>query len=264
MLKVHVISDLWLEDNEWADPVDEVLPDCDLVIFTGNCGSTKRTMIQIELLCKKYPEKQFIFNMGRREMAHQKSYTQISDGLAVRQLHSELWPKNLHYRYKKPITLKIKDITLDILCLHGYPKIAESVIEDEIWKSTSWHRHFFHGLTHDQTVFKAPQAANVYHGHWPIWSTPELCRQDHDVELETISSWLAQPSEGYKVLVTALGPINDSSLENIEYTMYQGIQPDYWFVGGASIDTMIGKSHLHGNPGRGLIPRTTMFTMQPR
>ena len=264
MLKVHLISDLWLEDIDWGNPEDEVLPDCDLVIINGNCGTTKRSMIYIELLCKKYPDKQFIFNMGRRDMAFQKSYTQIPDGLTVRKTHSDLWPKNLHYSYKKPFTLTINNTTLDIFCLHGYPNVAEHVENDAVWKATTWQLHFFHGLTHDQTVFKAPQAANVYHGHWPIWSTPELCRQDHATELETISSWLEQPSDGHKVLITALSPINDSSLTNIEYTMYESIQPDYWFVGGATIETTIGKCHLHGNPGSGLTPRNTVFTMKAR
>jgi hypothetical protein len=262
MIKVHVISDLWYDDNEWSDPVDELLPDCDLVIVNGNCGFSKRTMLYIETLCRKYPEKQFIYNLGRKEVPYQKSYTQIPNGLTVRQLYSDLWPKNLHYSYKKPFSLTIKNTTLDILCLHGYPNVADKVENDLNWKSTSWHRYFYHGITHDQAVFKAPQAADVYHGHWPIWSTPELCREDHNNELITINDWLAQPSDGHKVLITALGPINDSSLANIEYTMYDGIQPDYWFVGGSSVNTMLGNCHLHGNSGRGSLARNTVFTME--
>ena len=262
MLKVHLMSDLWLEDNEWADPEDEILPECDLVIVNGNCGVTRRTMLHIETLCKKYPEKQFIYNLGSRDIAHQKSYTQIPDGLTARQLHSDLWPTNLHYRYKKPLTLEINNTVLDIFCLHGYPKIDEKVEDDAAWRSTTWWKHFYHEITHDQTKFKAPNAANVYHGHWPVWSTPELCREDHDIEQATINNWLATPSDGYKVLITSLSPVNDSTLSNIEYTMYEGIQPDYWFVAGVKIDTVIGQCQLHGNPGRGALARNTVFTMQ--
>lgn len=262
MLKIHTISNLWLEDNEWASPEEEVLPECDLVIVNGNCGIAKRAMLHIEVLCKKYPEKQFIYNMGGRDIAHQKSYTQIPDGLLVRQTHSDLWPKNLHYRYKKPFILKIKDTTLDIFCLHGYPKVAEHVEVDDVWKSTLWYRNFYHEITHDQSKFKAPEADDVYHGHYPIWSTPELCRIDHDIELETINEWLNSPSDGHKVLITTFSPFDDVTLPNIEYTMYENIQPDYWFVGGAKIDTVLGKCYLHGNPGRGSIARNTIFTLK--
>lgn len=262
MVKVHIISDLWLDSNEWNNPEDENLPECDVVIVNGNCGHTKRAMILIEPLCEKYPEKQFIYNMGLIDAPYQKTKTQVPDGLRARQMYSDLWPKNLHYRYKKPLILEINNTKLDILCLHGYPSIAENVQDDEAWRSTVWYRYFYHGVTHDQTVFKAPQAANVYHGHWPIWSTPELCRQEHDAELELIKSWLNTPSEGLKVLVTAISPFNDPNLANIEYTMYQGIQPDYWFVGGTKIDTTIDNCLLHGNPGSGSLVRDVVCTMK--
>lgn len=261
MLKVHIISDLWLEDNEWADPEDEILPECDLVIVNGNCGIAKRTMLHIETLCKKYPEKQFIYNLGGRDIAHQKSYTQIPDGLTGRQIHSDLWPKNLKYSYRKPFNLELKGIKLDVFCLHGYPKVDESVAVDEVWKASLWYRNFYHEITHDQTVFKAPEAANVYHGHWPIWSTPDLCRVDHDKELDIINAWLNQPSDGHKTLITTLSPFNDLTLPGIKYTMYENIQPDYWFVGGASLNTKIGKCSIHGNPGRGSLARSTVFSM---
>ena len=262
MLKIHVISNLWLEDNEWTTEIDETLPECDLVIVNGNCGIAKRAMLYIEILCKKYPEKQFIYNLGSRDIAHQKSYTQIPDGLLVRQLYSDLWPTNLHYSYKKPFKINIKDTSLDVFCLHGYPNVVENAAPDSNWKSTLWYRNFYHEITHDQTKFKASEAANVYHGHYPIWSTPNLCRKDHDVELETINDWLSTPSDGYKVLVTTFSPFHDLTLPNIEYTMYENIQPDYWFVGGAKIDTILGKCQLHGNPGRGSLARNTVFTME--
>jgi hypothetical protein len=262
MLKIHIISDLWLESNEWNNPDDENIPECDLVIINGNCGDTHRTMILVELLCKKYPEKQFIYNIGLIDAPFQKTKTQIPDGLRARQMYSDLWPKNLHYSYKKPMSLEIKGTVLDIFCLHGCPKVAENVQDNAVWRSTLWYRYYYHGVTHDQTLFKAPQAADVYHGHWPIWSTPELCREEHADELEKIKEWLNTPSDGYKVLVTAISPVNDPSLKGIEYTMYHDILPDYWFVGGTAINTKIGKSVIYGNPGSGELSRSAVLTME--
>jgi hypothetical protein len=264
MIKIHVISDLWLDSNEWNNPEDEVIPECDLVIFNGNCGDINRSMILFELLCKKYPEKQFIYNEGIIDAPYQKTKTQLADGLRARQLYSDLWPKNLHYRYRKPMMLEIKGTVLDVFCLRGYPKVADHVQDDTVWRSTIWYRWCYHGVTHDQKVFKAPEAADVYHGHWPIWSTPNLCREEHDSELEEIETWLKTPSDGNKILITATSPFNDPNLKGIEYTMYQGIFPDYWFVGGAEINTKIGKCVLYGNPGSGKFIRNTVCVMEDR
>lgn len=262
MLKIHVISDLWLDSNDWGNPEDEILPDCDLVIVNGNCGHTQRAMILIEALCKKYPDVQFIYNIGLADTPFQKTKTQIPDGLRARQMYSDLWPKNLHYRYKKPMTLEIKNIKLDIFCLHGYPYMSESVTDDKEWRSTTWYRHCYHGVTHDQSVFKAPQAADVYHGYWPIWSTPALCREEHNTELEAINNWLGDSSDGYKILVTAISPFNDPNLGNFEYTMYQDIQPDYWIVGGTKIHIKIDKCTVHGNPGSGSLVRSIVCPIE--
>ena len=64
MIKVHVISDLFLGFNEFANPEDEVLPEVDLVILNGNIGHLKRGMLYAETLCRKYPETQFVYNLG--------------------------------------------------------------------------------------------------------------------------------------------------------------------------------------------------------
>ena len=58
MIKAHVISDLELHEAEWANPIDETLPDCDLVFINGNNGILRRSMVFAETICKKYPHVQ--------------------------------------------------------------------------------------------------------------------------------------------------------------------------------------------------------------
>jgi hypothetical protein len=255
MIDLHVISDLALFMFEHTDPVDEVLPDCDLVIFAGNCGYVKRTMVYAEMLCNKYPDKQFIVNLGMKELPFQKNSTEIRDGLMVRHAHSELWPENLHFKYQKPIKLKIKDRELDILCMFGFPYIDENVQADEVWKSTEWYRYAYHGLTHNQNDFKPKGASDVNHGHFPIWSTPALCREYHDKELEIVKAWLGDGGADSKILITALSPIDDPCLSGIQYTMYSEIEPDHWIFGGSAIKT----SKLYGNPGKGAACRSEVL-----
>jgi len=251
MIDLHVISDLCLYMYEQTAPEDTVIPPCDLVIINGNCGYVKRTMIYAESMCKKYPDTTFILNLGMREVIHQKNETEIQDGLIFRKSLSEHWPKNLLFS-NKPIKLTIKNQDINILCLRGYPKVAESVQDDATWRSTEWYRFTYHGITHNQNDFKPKAAADVYHGHFPIWSTPELCRRDHDKELSIINTWLGDTTDNEtKVLVTTFSPLNDPCLGDIPYEMLPDISPNYWIVGGTKVNQKTNRGTIYGNPGRG-------------
>lgn len=260
MIKAHVISDLYLYDNEWADPIDETMPECDIVFVNGNNGVFKRSVLLAETICKKYPDIQVIYLNGRRELIRQKEKTIINDGLTARKFYSELWPKNLHFAFEQPIQLTIRETNLDILCLHGYPNIPNDDIDSELWKSTSWYRYVNHGLTADPDYYRPKGISDASRGDFPVWSTPRLCREAHDREYDIIKKWNDIREEGVvKILATSLSPIDDLSLGGIEYTMYPGISPDHWVVGGHQIDTVFSDYHLHGNPGRGLSARTKTF-----
>ena len=252
MIKIHTISDYYLRFTEFTTDVDETLPECDLVIIVGNMGYIKRSMIYAEYLCRKYPEKQFVISVGRTENGlHQKNDTEITDGLTNRQMISELWPKNLHHAFKKPIKLVINDQKIEVLCFYGFPHITEETIDDSVWKSTQWYKYASHGVTFDQKEFKHKDAADVYHGWFTKFSTPERCREDHDKEFEVVREWLSHKSEDtVQILVTALNPKNDPCLENISYSMYHGAQPDVWIAGGIKMEDRSDNFILYGNPGR--------------
>jgi hypothetical protein len=262
MIKAHVISDLNLCDNEWADPIDETMPECDIVFVNGNNGVFQRSVLLAETICKKYPDIQVIYLNGKRELLRQKEKTIINDGMTARKFYSDLWPKNLHFAVEKPIQLTIKELKLDILCMHGYPNIPNDDIDNQIWKSTSWYRYVNHGLTTDPNYNRPKGISDASRGEFPIWSTPELCRIEHDREYEIVKEWSDCREEGViKILATSISPVNDSSLSEIEYTMYPNISPNHWVVGGHRTDTVFSDYHLHGNPGRGLSARTRTFTI---
>lgn len=258
MIKAHVISDLYLYDNEWADPIDETLPECDIVFVNGNNGSVKRSMLFAETLCKKYPSVQVVFLNGRRELIRQKVRTQISDGLTTRKFYSELWPSNLHYAFEKPIHLTINNTKLDILCMHGYPYITDEV-DKTLWESSSWYKFVNHGLTDDPNYCRPLGASDASRGDFPIWSTPELCRIDHDKEFEIVKEWCNNTGDTIKILATSLSPIADTSLPNINYTLFSGISVDHWICSGYECDLTNNSFHLYGNPGRGESARGRTF-----
>lgn len=260
MTKLHVISDLHMTYHEHTDDDDFLLPCPDLVILPGNNGQIQRLSIYFEKLCKKYPDAKFILNLGMREFLVQKQFNEIREGLIVRQDFSEFWTKNLYYKHHQPIELIINDQKIEIFCTYGYPHISGTV-DEKLWKSTSWYRFTYHDYTHNQNDFKPKEAADVYHGHFPIWSTPELCRQDHDKEFEIVKQWLANPlsHDSYKILVTACSPKGDPCLSGIPYTMYSGIKPDLWVSAGACGVSQMDGCKLYGNSGSGSIARTNYF-----
>lgn len=260
MIKAHVISDLNLGDNEWADSIDETMPECDIIFVSGNNGGFKRSVLLAETICKKYPDIQVVYLNGRRELVRQKEKTIINDGLTTRKFYSELWPANLHFAFEKSFELTIKETKLDILCMHGYPYITDDNIDSDLWKSTSWYRYVNHGLTSDPEYNRPPGISTASRGEYPIWSTPSLCRKEHDREYEIIKKWDSNKAEGVtKILVTSVSPINDASLNGIEYTMYPNISPNHWVADGYTVDTECASYHLFGNPGRGLTARSRTF-----
>lgn len=262
MIKAHILSDFYLGIIEPTDNVDETLPDCDLVFIAGNLGHIKREMIYVEKMCRKYPNKQFILNIGRTEGTGQKNNTELVDGLTSRQLLSEFWPKNLHYAYQKPIKLTINEQTLDILCLHGYPNFIEKDISEKEWKSSSWWKYASHGVTFDQNEFRPTGTSDVYHGWFPKVSNVERCIESHALENAIVQDWLNnKESGGTKVLVTALNPIEDPCLPKLKYEMYPGANPDIWIAGGKQMTVETNSYRLYSNPGRAPSARESVFTI---
>ena len=258
MIDLHVIGDVDYYQTEKIDPTEFVIPDVDLVIMTGNFSYVRKTFYFIEELTKRYPHTQFIVNLGILERVMQKYETQMRDGLYTRQKYYEHWPKNLHYRFEEPINLNIKGRNLDILCTLGFPHIDHTVKDDATWRNNKWYRFAYHGITHDQNQFKPKMASDVYHGWSPIWSTPELCRADHDREVEIISTWVAEKKEdSTQILVSALGPNCKEYLGEVPYKMYDTVRPDYWVAGGEGST----ETYILSNSGRGSLARSKVFSV---
>ena len=258
MIDLHVIGDVDYYITEKFTPSELQLPDVDLVILTGNVGYIKKTFHYAEELAALNPNTQFIVNLGILEVVNQKHENQMRDGLYARQLYHEHWHKNLHYKLEESIKLTIKDRNLDILCTSGFPYIDESVSDGKEWRSNRWYKFAYHGITHDQKYFKPKMAADVYHGWSPIWSTPELCRKDHDREVEVISHWIENKEEdSTQILVSALGPKCKEYLGDTRYRMYDSVKPDYWVTGGGDST----ESYILSNPGRGSLARNKVFTI---
>ena len=143
MIKVHVISDLDLGFTEFADPIDETIPDVDLVILNGNIGHLKRSMLYAETLCNKYPNIPFVYNLGEKELYWdniEKFTGETIQGLTIRKRTNTTWPKNLYWDSKESLIITLQNgQEVDVLCTYGFPKIYSY---EGNWEDTSWHKNY--------------------------------------------------------------------------------------------------------------------------
>lgn len=263
--KIHVISDIFFRFNERVFEEEEI-PDVDLVIINGNIGALKRNMLYTETLCKKYPDIQFIYNLGNSEEheALNKSNDEMSLALWIRSENSHHWPKNLHYPIlnSKIITCKNGE-SFDIFCLHGFPKINS--YEGE-WTKTLWGKYYFSGYSVDQDptgkYYKPKETSFVNHGPLPVLSTPDYINNQHYLEETKLKNWKATNTSYRKLLVTHINPFNDSRITNQNISYYSlDFTGDIWIGSNTYCDGVdfLG-AKLYSNPGRG-ISRQKIFVV---
>lgn len=260
MIKIHVISDLFLEYNEFTPIEDTIIPDVDLVILNGNIGHLKRGMLYADELCRKYPNIQFVYNFGETErfLGVQLKYdNELLDSMKVRVDTNPLWPKNLHWS-TDPIQLTLKDGRgVDILCTYGFPKIHQTNIP---WEDTAWFKDYALEVTTDHEQFRSENASIVYHGTHPVWATMDSINRYHSMEYEAVKKWELNRTT-LKILVTHINPIRDSRCEGIEHSPYRiHLNNGLWI--GSNIFTenvrLLG-ARLEANPGRGSEARSKII-----
>jgi hypothetical protein len=269
MANIHIISDLNLGFHEHTNPEDEVIPaDCDLLVVNGNVAtSPKRSMLFVETLCNKYPDIPVIYNLGMYECGHHdksQGKNNFIDGIQTRQKYSPDWPKNLHFPRLSSVKINIGDQKYDIMCAFGFPKI----IKPGVWEDSFWYKNISFGMTEDHSLFRPAGAADVYHGFFPTKATVEEINQHHDQEQEIIRAWeldwYQDQNCGYKILVTALSPIQDPFCQGLGYIMYPKFHLNnrLWITSGVKFSgSIVRGAKLFSNPGSGAQARQQLVTV---
>jgi hypothetical protein len=260
MIKVHVISDLDLGFNEFTNPVDETMPDVDLVIVNGNIGNLKRSALYIETLCLKYPDIQFVWNLGELERYWRitgKFTGETEENIRFRKNTNPKWPKNLHWCSddRMFVTLRTGQ-TVDIFCTYGFPNIVSYKGK---WEDTYWYKHYVSGITYnvDEYVEKPNNTSHVSHGSMPIWATQEWVNSNHTRVENLLRHWEADIT-GFKILVTHINPYNDSRFFNQSVRPYRIHLLDMLWVTSNNVVENINflGAKLVSNPGRGSVARS--------
>jgi len=261
MFKLHIISDLFLGFNEFANPEDEILPNVDLVVVNGNIGNVKRGMLYVETMCHKYPDIPFVYNLGEWERyrdALLKYHTELYDNIKTRSISNSSWPKNLHFGLD-PIELTLKNgDKVDILCTYGFPKIHSCNCP---WEDTVWFKEYPLSVTYNPAYFIPPSADRVENcGRSQVWATIDLINEEHEREEAIVKAWELNITSK-KILVTHLNPFNDSRYKDIEYSPFEfHLNGGLWIAADTKVSNVqyLG-ARLESNPGRGSAARNNVI-----
>lgn len=261
MFKIHVISDLRLGFNEFADPVDETIPDVDLVVIAGNIGKAKRSALYVETLAKKYPDIQFIWLWGESELyfpGMPKFMGELEDSMKVRVKNTD-FPKNIHWCHddRMFVTLRTGQ-EIDVFCSYGFPRIMSYTGD---WEDTHWFKYYAVEMQYDTLdfAFKPKETSNVQHGPVPVWATKEWINATHDRMWEKIRVWEREYT-GFKLLVTHINPYRDTRCENQVVTPYRiHLNNMAWVTSDTPTYVNFLGGKLIANPGRGIDCRSKVY-----
>ncbi len=260
MSNVHIISDLFLGYNEFSSEEEAIPESTDLVIFNGNLGHLKRGMLYVETLCRKYPDVQFVYNLGQTEkyQTFTKNVNEVENSLAIRKSSSPTWPKNLHWDTNSQIIKLRNGKTVDVMCKYGFPKIHKCNID---WENTVWYKDHVMDVIYwfdSRNISDKPkETSDVAHGGVPIFATIDWINQQHEKEWLDVKKWEITPT-CYKILITHINPFKDTRCYGLDVSpylihLYNGL----WISSNTVCEgiNFLG-GDLYSNPGRGSVARS--------
>lgn len=269
MFTVHLISDLYFGFNEPTPEEELNIPEeVDLIVINGNIGAPKRSMYYAHELCKKYPDRQVIWNPGETEKywgnMPKESEWEFDDATKIRKSSSSDWPDNLHWkdpRDEQGILVTLRNgQTVDVYTDYGFPKILSY---GGRWEDTYWYRNYgvvgeyVHNL--HKWDHRPVEADIVQHGVVPIWFTVDYMNTRFKEAETRIRNWelSLKSREQQGLIVTHINPYTDDRCKNCSASFFNiHIKNMYWLTTGESnrVNYLGGK--LYCNSGRGAVKRS--------
>jgi hypothetical protein len=253
MIKLHVISDLYLGFNEFATE-EHTIPEVDIVFINGNLGHPKRSMLYAETLCRKYPNIPFVVNLGETERYYigDKYKNEMEDSLKLRKNNSATWPKNLYWDTEPMIIDLGMGKKIDVFCIYGFPYIHSF---NGSWTDIPWSNYHAVPDVHTDcldTEYKPTETSHVKHGRAVLYADQNWINEKHIEEENKVRKWELTQNELTKVLVTHINPINDNRCINQTVTPYKiHLYPGIWIASNTkSENTQLNGARLISNPGR--------------
>lgn len=241
-MKLHIYSDLGLRYLEFADSVDETVPDCDAVIVAGNISTdAKRSLLFQETLGQH--NKPIFLNFGLLEFSR-GSYC-LETLISAHTRYGVKKDSNCYYKHNANTILP--ELKLDVLPLFGWPKL-DSQEELDSTKLGKINLEIVWGMYYDEEGV----AVNTFDPYPTKWNR---INELHEQEQQVLSDWLTDQhtSDNTKVLVVGH---NYANIIKADLTNVILIVPN-----DVAQDTAFNNGRLYSNPGRGVLPRSRILTV---
>ena len=219
---IHIISDLDIDYQDFAEDQNNINQDCKYIIITGNVSlENKRSMIYLDTLSKKYPAATIIFNFGLIDVMA-KPYEGVKSMLDVKINDFKKFDKNI-YLPLKPMVIG----DYEFLCAFGWPYIRdeEEFNRSNLVKNTiiAWDGEFY---IDDICVSKK----------FPRVYTMGFVNEQAAREEEMINEWLNTESTKQKILVTAQGPDSENIFKTTKVEIFPNLNLNgiVWITGGVT------------------------------
>lgn len=237
-MKIHVYSDLYLRYFAFADPVDEQVPECDLVVVAGSISDNAKRSLLFQETISVISKKPVIVNYSLTEFTKGDFYQDVVEATAVRyQMKTDV---NCHYHFSKDI--KLSDPRLNVLAITGWP-----LMQSDDPSITKYPIKVKFGKIYNEQNELIAQV-----DHQP--ATNEEVNKLHQIERTRIQEWLAQPSDCPRLLVigsNATQLLNGFDLTGVVVVTTGTVFTDCEFQGG----------RLYINPGSGAEARSNILTI---
>lgn len=219
---IHIISDINIDYQDFAEDQNLISQDCGYIIVTGNIAmDMKRTMIYIEQLASIYPNTKIIFNFGLFDVM----------GVPYEGIRSLLDAKvNDFSKFNKNIYFPLKNTVLgnyDFLCTFGWPYISDEIEfkQSNLLNNTmiSWDAEFY-----IDGIFISNKFRRDF--------TLDFVNNQAADEEARIKQWLTTDLGKQKILVTGQGPDSENILKTTKFEMFPNLDLKnvVWITGGSS------------------------------
>lgn len=241
-MKIHVYSNLNLRYFEFADPIDEQVPDCDLIVVAGGISDNVKRSLLFQETISVISKKPLVVNYSLTEFAKGDFYQDVIEATAVRyQMKSEV---KCYYHFNHSIS--IDNPMVDVLTVTGWPHIGP----DEDMSLSPLKRYLikvkFGKIYNEQNEL----IAQVDHGYVSKEEINEL----HQSDRSRISDWLARTNTAPRLLV--IGSNARTILDGFDLTGVTVITTADEFT-----DCEFQGGRLYANPGSGLTARSNVLTI---
>lgn len=242
-MKIHVYSNLNLRYFEFADPIDEQVPDCDLIVVAGSISDNVKRSLLFQETISVISQKPLVVNYSLTEFSKGDFYHDAISATAVRyQMKADV---KCYYHFDDSIT--VDNPNVDVLTVTGWPNITTN---EELAQSPL-RRYLIRVKSHCK-IYNEQNELIAQVDHSPV-SRDEI-NELHRTDRSRISTWLNNPGASTRLLV--IGSNARELLQGFDLTGVTVITTADEFT-----DCEFQGGRLYANPGSGIGARSNILTV---